>query len=102
MFVICVTISEKYKSDFNKHLKTKKHHVNSQSNDLKIKENTLNIQKHPKTSKNIQKHPKTSIKFICDYCDESFTNFSNKRRHELHRCKNNQDLKNLLKNKNMK
>ena len=80
----------KYKSDFTKHLKTKKHRNKSEDSCKEIEELSPNIQNHPKNiqkhPKNIQKHP---VKFNCDYCDETFTNFSNKRRHELHRCKDN-------------
>ena len=99
--------STKYKSDFSKHLKTKKHRNKIDEITRKKEENTSNIQKHPqniqKHPQNIQKHPKTStkhpktstkhpVKFNCNYCQETFTNFSNKRRHELHRCKDNPDL----------
>ena len=96
--------STKYKYDFNKHLKTKKHRVNE--NPIQQNENTYdkNIQKHPqniqKHPQNIHKHPQNIHKhpdiYNCEYCQESFTNFSNKRRHELHRCKENTSVSNSI------
>ena len=96
--------STKYKYDFNKHLKTKKHRVNE--NPIQQNENTYdkNIQKHPqnihKHPQNIHKHPQNIHKhpdiYNCEYCQESFTNFSNKRRHELHRCKENTNVSNSI------
>ena len=98
----------KIKSNFNKHLKTKKHGVNCEKYQGNEKDYDANIQKHPK---NIQKHPKNIQKhpilpttkfhkspiflekiFYCDFCEKQFTNYSNKRRHELHRCKENADI----------
>jgi hypothetical protein len=82
--------STKYKQDLNKHLKTKKHRLNEINTLGNNKNNSNNIQKHPeniqKHPENIQKHPE---KYLCEYCEKAFTNFSNKRRHELHRCKYN-------------
>lgn len=85
------------KTHYKRHLKTKKHERNLKEqdhDDLNIQYSPENIQQN---LKNIQKHPvvvrqnddfegKKSF-FKCDHCGEKFTNFSNKRRHELHRCK---------------
>jgi hypothetical protein len=35
-------------------------------------------------------------KYPCDYCDESFSTMANKRRHELHRCKENTNVSNSI------
>jgi len=99
--------STKYKYDFNKHLKTKKHRVNNNSvnnnqnnNDKDIQKHPQNIQKHPQNiqqnPQNIQQNPQNTSIYNCDYCQETFTNFSNKRRHELHRCKDNTNISNSI------
>ena len=89
----------KYKADFTKHTKTKKHrrnigdineigeetHTNIQNNPQNIQYNPQNIQNNPQ---NIQSNPK----FSCDFCKKEFTLFTNKRRHEIHRCKDNTNL----------
>ena len=91
--------STKYKADFTKHKKTKKHrrnigeinelgeetHTNIQNNPQNIQYNPQNIQNNPQ---NIQSNPK----FSCDFCKKEFTLFTNKRRHEIHRCKDNTNL----------
>ena len=71
------------KSNYLQHMKTKKHRLNEINTLENNKNNSNNIQKHPE---NIQKHPE---KYLCEYFEKAFTNFSNKRRHELHRCKYN-------------
>ena len=84
----------KYKSDFSKHLKTKKHRDNAELNQENPTELMVMSQKEPKKS---QKEPKKSQKepikskkvHKCDYCDETFNTIPSKRRHELHRCKHN-------------
>ena len=35
-------------------------------------------------------------KYPCDYCDESFNTIPSKRRHELHRCKENTNVSNSI------
>ena len=93
---ICIFSTHRF-SDYNRHLKTKKHRLNE--NPIQQNENTYdkNIQKHPQ---NIHKHPQNIHThpdiYTCDYCQESFTNFSNKRRHELHRCKENTSVSNSI------
>ena len=85
--------SSKIKTHYNRHLKTKKHVRNIEtpiSSMVYIQKHPKNIQKSPQ---NIQKHPV----FKCDYCKTVFTLFSNKRRHELHRCKENNIEINKLK-----
>jgi len=41
----------------------------------------------------LQKDIKT---YPCDYCEESFSTMANKRRHELHRCKENTNVSNSI------
>ena len=94
--IIC-NYSTNIKSHLNRHLKTKKHRVNEETRRKNINENDKNIQKHPQ---NIQKHPQNIHKklrmYPCNYCEETFTNFSNKRRNELHRCKENTNVSNSI------
>jgi len=103
--------STKYKSDLTKHKKTKKHRNKLLSLGIKIEEQDHIIQNNPKIIQNnpvliqnnpeiiqnnpaiIQNNPQKSQKlYKCDYCSKTFTIHANKRRHELHRCKDNPDF----------
>ena len=94
--------SSNIKSHYKRHLNTKKH-INKNKEYLASKTNSIlktskNIQKHPK---NIQYNPPENCdyeQFYCDHCNKSFTLFTNKRRHELHRCKYN--LSKIINEKN--
>jgi hypothetical protein len=110
----------KYKADFTKHTKTKKHRVNSGDEIADLEGTTPNIQYDPQNiqynpqniqyipqniqyipqniqyiPQNIQSNPQNIQSYACDYCNIEFTLFTNKRRHELHRCKKNEHLKDL-------
>jgi hypothetical protein len=89
----------KYKADFTKHTKTKKHRVNSGDENADLEGTTPNIQYDPPNiqydPQNIQYDPQNIQSYACDYCNVEFTLFTNKRRHELHRCKENDALKDL-------
>ena len=54
-------------------------------------------QNEPAMSQNepviLQKDIKT---YPCDYCEESFSTMANKRRHEIHRCKENTNISNSV------
>ena len=54
---------------------------NINTEDKKVINKSENIQNNPE---NIQKK---SEFYYCDYCNKQFTLYTNKRRHELHRCK---------------
>ena len=94
----------KYKYDFNKHLKTKKHRVNEDCSIKNIKELMGMNQNEPEMNQNEpamnQNEPvilqKDVKKYPCDYCDESFNTIPSKRRHELHRCKENTNVSNSI------
>ena len=73
--LIC-NFSSKLKTDYKRHLNTKKHKNNVIAEGIKS-------QKEPEKS---QKEP-VKKKHICPHCGELFSTFSHKRRHELHRCK---------------
>ena len=88
---VCM-FSTKLKTDHKRHLQTKKHIRNLEENTLKTQKDPQKTQKDPqKTQKDPQKNT-TLKKHNCDYCDESFSTFAHKRRHELHRCIENNDL----------
>jgi len=96
--------STKYKYDFNKHLKTKKHRLNEECSMKNSKELMGMNQNEPQMNHNepamnhnepvnIQKDIK---KYPCDYCEETFNTLPSKRRHELHRCKENINVSNTI------
>ena len=70
--------SSKLKTDLNRHLNTKKHFTNTECSLSAM----VKSQKEPQKS---QKEPP----FLCDYCNSKFITYANKRRHEIHRCKEN-------------
>ena len=90
----CCNFSTKLKTDFKRHLNTKKHGVNSDPNFCNSYEMTLMTQNDPKKTQKdpekTQKDPaktRQKLKFSCIYCNELFSTHAHKRRHELHRCK---------------
>ena len=86
----------KLKTDHKRHIKTKKHLSNLEENRLKSRKEPKRAAKEPQKS---QKEPKRAAKepalflyapdYFCSYCNEKFSSFANKRRHELHRCSEN-------------
>ena len=107
--------STKFKSDFSKHNKTKKHRnklvelgMVSKETDHIIQNNPSTIQNNPQIIQNnpanhannptiIQNNPAPKL-YKCDFCPKTFTIHANKRRHEMYRCKENPDfLDKLLK-----
>jgi len=96
------------KGNYSRHINTKKHHRNTPDTqtvsfnlETNIQNNPQNIQNNPQ---NIQNNPKTSNKkYQCDYCEKEFTLYTNKRRHEIHRCKYNTSITSIIEeNKQLK
>jgi len=95
--------STNYKSNFIKHTKTKKHRDRCKKksiseeiltpmtqNDPKMTQNDPQMtQNDPAMTQNDPQMTPKSIKFYCDYCEKGFTTKAHKRRHEIHRCKEN-------------
>ena len=93
------------KANFTRHLKSKKHLrlVNTHNNEggiITIKKESMKMnQNEPKMNQNEPKmnqnepimNQATIKKFICPYCKESFKTKPSMRRHQLHRCKNNNE-----------
>mgnify|MGYP001224976082 CR=1 FL=1 len=75
----------KLKTDFSRHLKTKKHDVNIMKHHQELEEYKTKTQKDPKRPKKDPKRPGKNFK--CDFCESEFSTFAHKRRHENHRCK---------------
>ena len=80
------------KSNYNKHLKTKKHHLNYKTHADNLEEFPPLSENEPKRAKNEPKRAKMSQnepkkKHQCEFCYKTFATIANKRRHELHRCK---------------
>ena len=88
--------STKYKADYKKHLKTKKHALNIQGYSIENEVLGVKTQKDPamtqKDPAKTQKDPVKSNEFTCTYCDKSFSSFAHMRRHEIHRCKDNPNI----------
>ena len=97
---------------YNKHLSTKKHLRKKgelegglegnieglQNYDLMTQKDPQKTQKDPqKTQKDPQKTQNEPKEFQCDFCDSLFSSYAHKRRHELHRCKENRDYTALYK-----
>ena len=92
----CCYFSSKLKGDYNRHLKTKKHIANHDKSLIPMVESQKEPEKSQKEPEKSQKEPEKSQpnldfkdKYYCEFCFETFTTFANKRRHELHRCKEN-------------
>ena len=85
--------------NYKRHIKTKKHHRNITGCVLDAKGLGVKSQNEPQMSQNepqmSQNEPQMSqnepqmSQFKCSYCGECFKTKANKRRHELHRCKEN-------------
>ena len=86
----------KLKGNYNQHLKSKKHLRNTNESLIPMvmstNEHKISTNEH-KMSTNEHKISTTISKLYgCDYCPESFTTKPNKRRHELHYCKENTSI----------
>ena len=100
-----------YNSNLIKHKKTKKHRLKIIGNEKVSKEIGVIIQNNQKIIQNnqkiIQNNPSITgnnpqiiqnnhfVKkkvFKCDFCPKTFSLHSNKRRHEIHRCRDNPDF----------
>ena len=77
----CCLFCSKQKNDYNRHLKSKKHLRNTTDSLIPM----VKSQKEPQKS---QKEPT----FLCDFCESKFLTYANKRRHEIHRCKENTSI----------
>ena len=101
---VCCNYTTSSNSNFNKHIKTKKHQANEENSKKILKELEELSQNEPIMSQNepimSQNEPimsQNDIKtYPCDYCEESFSTMANKRRHELHRCKKNGNISSSL------
>ena len=80
--------SSKIKTHYNRHLKTNKHITN-------VGNSLIPMVKTQKDPEKTQKDPP----FFCDYCNLNFSSYPHKRRHELHRCKDNSSIKDQKINK---
>jgi hypothetical protein len=81
----CCNYSSKIKCNWIRHLKTKKH-FNNFENSLQPMVMTTN---EHKMSTNEHKMSTNEHTFKCDFCDLYFSTHPNKRRHEIHYCKEN-------------
>ena len=100
----CVcNISTDLKSNHKRHLQTTKHIRKVEEHKLKTQKDPKRPAKDPKRPKKTQKDPTDLLNncdshFKCNYCDSQFSSFAHKRRHELHRCKENTSItKKLIK-----
>ena len=94
--IIC-NYSTNIKSHLNRHVKTKKHHLNEEYSVKNTKEIEERSQNEPQMSQNEPQMSHKKLKmYPCDYCEETFTTMANKRRHELHRCKDNSNVSKFI------
>ena len=112
----CCLFCSKQKNDYNRHLKSNKHLRNTTDSLIPMVKSQKEPQKSQKEPQKSQKEPRKSqcdstdestdeAKFYCEFCFETFTTFANKRRHELHRCKQNKHIVHTIineKNKQIK
>ena len=90
--IIC-NYSTNIKSHLNRHVKTKKHRLNEEYSDKNTKEIEEWSQNEPQMSQNEPQMSHKKLKmYPCNYCEETFATMANKRRHELHRCKDNSNV----------
>ena len=89
----CCNFETKLKTDYTRHLKTKKHGRNinpdysiEEEIALKTQKDPQKTQKDPQKTQKDPKRPQKNKHFSCIYCYETFTTYAHKRRHELHRC----------------
>ena len=82
----CCDYNTDVKGNYNRHLKSLKHYRNK----IHYDNNSTKTQKDPKKTHDDPKRPGGTI---CMYCGDNFSTFAHKRRHELHRCKNNEAVK---------
>ena len=92
----CCNFSSKLKGDYNRHLKTKKHLTNHDISLIPMVKTQKDPEKTQKDPEKTQKDPEktqpnldSTDKYYCEFCFKTFTTFAHKRRHELHRCKEN-------------
>ena len=97
------------KSNYTRHLKTKKHilRINIYKEHGVINDETRNeylmTQNDPKKTQNDPKMTQNDPKnFECKYCFRKFSTKAHKRRHELHRCKSDKNIDYELKLERMR
>jgi len=87
--------SSKLKGDYNRHLKTNKHlgniNISVSPMVMSTNEHKMSTNEH-KMSTNEHKMSTNELEYICDFCHLTFKTKPNKRRHELHYCKENNSI----------
>ena len=88
--------------NYNRHLKTKKHQIKMLEenvcsemvedkkgiNEIQMSQNEPQMsQNEPQMSQNEPQMSQNNSEINCDYCNKQFSTLANKRKHELHRCK---------------
>ena len=90
-------LSTKLKGDYKRHLNTRKH-LNKLKELASMNQNEPKMnQNKPQMNQNEPKKTEEKLKIhTCQYCEETFNTGPSKRRHEIHRCKQNNSITNKL------
>ena len=97
--IVC-KVNTKLKSNYLRHLKTRKHLHNVETinnvgneNEISKKSMKMNTNEHKMNTNKHKMNTNEHKKFICEYCEESFKTKPSMRRHQLHYCKNHDSTK---------
>ena len=94
----CCLFVSNLKSNYTRHLNTKKHLYNTENPlstmVMNTNEHKMNTNEHQMNTNEHKMNTNILKLFKCDYCDETFNTNPSKRRHEIHFCKSSESVEN--------